>query len=161
MCVCVYVGSPRTPLEERGMERKGSTLGSPVALQPELGIPGKEVVRFHCYSGGPSVLSGFCSSVVSLFCYSSSRCIFSLFPLLIFMRFFFSPHFVLFWSLCSEYVLALWILTCHQNLNFCPHPSSYSLNGIFNFWISSLHIYGETEQERSTWGGILVCTELK
>lgn len=57
-------------------ERNGSALGSLVALQPELGIPGKEVVGSHCYSGGPSIFSGFYSSVVSLFCYCLSLSLF-------------------------------------------------------------------------------------
>lgn len=65
MCGGVHVGSPCIPLG-RGVQHW-------VVLwpffKPELGIPGKEVVGSHCYSRGPSIIFGFCSSDVSLFPY--------------------------------------------------------------------------------------------
>lgn len=76
--VCVYIGSPSIPLDEGNRQRKGSALGS-----PKLRIPGKEVVGSRCYSGGPSVFTGFYFSFLSLFCYSSSRCIFLSLPSLL------------------------------------------------------------------------------
>lgn len=72
---CVCIGSPSICLDEGNRQRKGSVLGS-----PKFGIPGKEVVWSCCYSGGPSIFSGFCFSFLSLFCFSSYRFIFLSLP---------------------------------------------------------------------------------
>lgn len=100
--------------EEGNSERKGSMLGSPVALYPELGFPGKEAVESHCYSGGPLIFSGFCFFAVVLILFLNI----SIFPL--------STSFIYCFSVWSCFVSGLLlcpvhILTC-QNFIFAPSP---------------------------------------